>query len=60
MALTPSGQIKVSDIYKDRNSTSDEPGTNQNISVKTVADEYSANAATAGSNRSNLELNHML
>ena len=54
MALTSSGQLKVSDIYKNRNNTSDEPGTNENISVKTVSDEYSANAATAGSNRTNM------
>jgi hypothetical protein len=54
MALTSSGQIKVSDIYKNRNDTASEPGADENISIKTVSDDYSANAATAGVSRANL------
>ena len=36
MALTSSGQIKVSDIYKNRNDTASEPGADENISILAI------------------------
>ncbi len=47
MAITTSGEIKLSDIFKDANETSNEPGTNDNLTLDTFSDSYE-NAAQVG------------
>lgn len=47
MAITTSGEIKLSDIFKDANETSNEPGANDNLTLDTFSDSYE-NAAQVG------------
>ena len=47
MAITTSGEIKLSDIFKDQNETTDNPSTNANLSLDSFSDSY-ASAAQVG------------
>src|SRR5210317_207962 len=54
MAITSSGEIKLSDLFKEQNETTDEPGTNDNLTLDTFSDNYGANASTVGVSRATL------
>lgn len=52
MAITTSGQIKLSDIFKDQNETTDNPTAGSNQSLDSFSDSY-ASAAQVGQGISN-------
>ena len=47
MAITTSGEIKLSDIFKDQNETTDNPSADANLSLDSFSDSY-ASAAQVG------------
>ena len=54
MAITNSGEIKLSDLFKEQNETTDNPAADSDLTLDSFSDSYGANASTVGVSRATL------